>query len=130
MINPHRIKALLKINGLTTESPDAHIRLVLDKAGYSQSSIEEVMAWLRSKGTLAKPANRSRIEGMHKLFRTTQALQPSEIQDVLGIEVDTSYFVSGDLTSTTTRRTMSVWHGCVIVLLTLLVTGVLLRTLW
>lgn len=84
MINRTQIKSLLKINGVPDTSPDEEIRSVLLSARYSNDEVDTAIMVLRED----TKTNKTRVDGLHKIFRTDQALKPEEISQLLGIQVD------------------------------------------
>lgn len=86
MIQRDQIEAILKINGVAPGSPDEQIRSVLLSARYSKDEVDTAIMVLREN----TKTNKTRVDGLHKIFRTDQALKPEEISQLLGIEVDAS----------------------------------------
>lgn len=86
MIERHQIESILKVNGVTPGSPDEEIRSVLLSARYSKNDVDTAIMVLR-QNTKTK---QTRVDGLHKVFRSNQALSPEEISELLGIEVEAS----------------------------------------
>ncbi len=86
MIKRDQIEAILKINGVQPTSPDEQIRSVLLSARYSKDEVDTAIMVLREN----TKTNQTRVDGLHKVFRTDEALAPEEISQLLGIEVDLS----------------------------------------
>lgn len=84
MIDRSHIEAILKVNGVSASSPDEHIRSVLLSARYNKDEVDTAIMVLREDIVTKK----TRVDGLHKVFRTDQALNSSEIAQLLGIEVD------------------------------------------
>lgn len=84
MINREQVEAILKINGVAPGSPDESIRSVLLSARYSKDEVDTAIMVLRENSL----TNKTRVDGLHKIFRTDEALKPDEISQLLGIEVD------------------------------------------
>lgn len=84
MINREHIESILKINGVVPGSPDEEIRSVLMSARYSKDEVDTAIMVLREN----IKTKTTRVEGLHKIFRTDEALRPDEISQLLGIEVD------------------------------------------
>ena len=84
MINRTQIEALLKINGVPTGSPDEQIRSVLLSARYSRDEVDTAIMVLRED----TKTNKTRVDGLHKVFRTNESLKPEEISKLLNIDVD------------------------------------------
>ena len=88
MIDPSHIKKILEINGINSQAPEDTIRSVLLSARYNKDEIDTALLVLRENLETKKV----RVEGLHKVFRTSHALAPKEISKLLGIEVDVSRF--------------------------------------
>jgi len=88
MIKRSQIEKILKVNGVATTSPDEHIRSVLLSARFNKDEVDTAIMVLREN----KDTKQVRVDGLHKVFRTDEALQPKEISELLGIEVDASTF--------------------------------------
>lgn len=84
MIDPRHIEALLRINGLAKTAADEEIRSVLLSARFKEDEVETALMVLR-ENTLTK---QTKVDGLHKVFRTDEALKPDEISRLLGIDVD------------------------------------------
>lgn len=84
MINREHIESILKINGVEPGSPDEEIRSVLMSARYNKDEVDTAIMVLREN----IKTKTTRVEGLHKIFRTDEALRPDEISQLLGIEVD------------------------------------------
>lgn len=82
MISRNQIESILKINGVSTKSPDEHIRSVLLSARYSKNEIDTAIMILREDSKTQK----TRVEGLHKVFRTGESLRPEEIAQLLGVD--------------------------------------------
>jgi len=84
MIKREQVEAILKINGVAPSSPDEQIRSVLLSARYSKDEVDAAIMVLREN----TKTNKTRVDGLHKVFRSEEALSPDEISSLLGIEVD------------------------------------------
>jgi hypothetical protein len=120
MIERNHIEKILKINGMSPSEPDDVIRSVLLSARYNDDEIDTALMVLR-EDTKTKQV---RVEGLHKVFRTDNALKPQEISDLLGIDVNLEHYLPPIVQSRTfvTSTLISVW----ILSLLLAVVGVLL----
>jgi len=120
MIERNHIENILKINGMSPSEPDDVIRSVLLSARYNDDEIDTALMVLR-EDTKTKQV---RVEGLHKVFRTDNALKPQEISDLLGIDVNLEHYLPPIVQSRTfvTSTLISVW----ILSLLLAVVGVLL----
>jgi len=86
MIKRDQIESVLKINGVQPTSPDEQIRSVLLSARYSKDEVDTAIMVLRENTR----TNKTRVDGLHKVFRTNEGLRPDEISQLLGIEVNLS----------------------------------------
>lgn len=84
MINREQVEAILKINGVAPGSASEEIRSVLLSARYSHDEVDTAIMVLRED----TKTNKTRVDGLHKIFRTSEALTPGEISQLLGIEVE------------------------------------------
>lgn len=84
MIERKQIESILKINGITSSSSDDEIKSVLLSASYNNDEIDEAIAVIRQDIA----TNHTRIDGLHKVFRTDAVLQPQEVSNLLGVEID------------------------------------------
>lgn len=83
MISRQQIESILKINGVSASSPDEQIRSILLSARYSKDEIDTALMILREDVRTHK----TRVDGLHKVFRSGEALQADEISQLLGIDV-------------------------------------------
>lgn len=83
MISREQIETLLKINGVSAMSPDEHIRSVLLSARYTKDEVDTAIMVLRED----VKTKQTRVDGLHKVFRTSEALAPAEVSALLGIDV-------------------------------------------
>ncbi len=83
MLKRKQIELLLRINGVSPSSPDEEIRSVLLSASFNDNDINTAIMVLREN----KVNNTSRVDGLHKVFRTHDTLKPAEIFSLLGIDI-------------------------------------------
>lgn len=83
MFQKKDIETILKINGVTPSAPDEEIRSVLLSARYNNDEVNTAIMVLRENTT----THQTRVDGLHKIFRTDEALKPAEISSLLGIDV-------------------------------------------
>jgi hypothetical protein len=83
MINRRQVENILKINGVTPTSADQEIRSVLLSARYNKDEVDSAIMVLRQN----VKTNETTVEGLHKVFRTDLALKPSEVSDLLGVQI-------------------------------------------
>jgi hypothetical protein len=86
MLDSRQIEAILQVNGVSPTSPDETIRSILLSAKYTNDEVETAITILREN----KSTNVSRLDGLHKVFRSDVILKPEEISALLGIEVELS----------------------------------------
>jgi len=84
MFDKNHLETLLKINGIHKSAPDDEIRSVLLSARFKDDEVDTALMILR-ENPLTKQTH---VEGLHKVFRTDTGLKPSEISNLLGIEVN------------------------------------------
>ncbi len=83
MISRKHVETILKINGVSPTSEDEQIRSILLSARYSKDEVDTALMVLR-EDTKTKV---TRVDGLHKVFRTGESLRSEEIANLLGIEV-------------------------------------------
>ena len=88
MIKRSQIEKILKVNGVTPSSPDDRIRSVLLSARFNKDEVDGAIMVLREN----KVTKQVKVDGLHKVFRSDESLQPNEISALLGIDVDASTF--------------------------------------
>ncbi|MCA9355822.1 hypothetical protein KC865_04750 [Candidatus Kaiserbacteria bacterium] len=84
MINREHIETILKVNGVAPGSSNEIIRSVLLSARYSKDEADTAIMVLREDVKTRK----TRVEGLHKVFRSNEALNSEEISKLLGIDAD------------------------------------------
>jgi hypothetical protein len=84
MTDKKHIESILKVNGLGASAPDEEIRSVLVSARFHNDEIDAALVVLREN----TKTNETRVDGLHKVFRTDEGLQPREISKLLGIDVE------------------------------------------
>lgn len=97
MIDRNRIEKILKINGLSSTSPEEEIRSILISARWEQDDVETALTVLREN----KVTGASRVDTLHNVFLSDRRLSPEAIEDLLGIEVE---MTSTDLNSLKVSR--------------------------
>jgi hypothetical protein len=84
MMDVRHIESLLRINGLQKTASNEEIRSVLLSARFKDDEIDTALMVLREN----TDTKETKFEGLHKVFRSDQALKPDEISRLLGINVD------------------------------------------
>ncbi|MFT5831721.1 MAG: hypothetical protein ACI9SY_000089 [Candidatus Paceibacteria bacterium] len=107
MINRNHIEKILKINGMSPAEPDEMIRSVLLSARYDKDEVDTALVILREDSE----TKQIRVEGLHKVFRSNDSLQPKEISELLGIDVDLNHYMpeSAAKQRVTLASVMFVW---------------------
>ena len=107
MIARDQIEKILKINGVAPTSPDEQIRSVLLSARYNTDEVDMALMVLRED----LKTRQTKVDGLHKVFRTSEALQPSEVSALLGIDisVDTAIEQRKIARRLSTIQVMIVW---------------------
>ena len=84
MLQKKDIETILKINGVSVGAPDEEIRSVLLSARYNNDDVDTAIMVLREN----TKTHQTRVDGLHKIFRSDEGLKPAEISALLGIEVE------------------------------------------
>lgn len=87
MISREHIESILKINGVAPTSDDSEIRSVLLSARYNNDEVDTAIMVLRQDSK----TRQTRVDGLHKVFHTNDALNSAEISELLGVDVDLSH---------------------------------------
>ena len=103
MIDPNHIESLLKVNGLHKSAPDEQIRSVLLSARFKADEVETALMVLRENINTKE----TKVDGLHKVFRTDQSLTSAEISKLLGINVDIDEIKGAEATQ---QNDMKAWH--------------------
>ena len=78
------IETILRINGVSPTADDAEIRSILLSAKYNNNEVDTALMVLRENVNTSE----TRLDNMHKILRSDEALSPSEINSLLGITVN------------------------------------------
>ncbi len=89
MVDFNIIESLLKIQGITTHAPEQEIRSLLENAGYHIDEINSAITTLQ-KSKIKE--NITHHDGLYKIYRANNHLNPAEITALLGIDIDVSYW--------------------------------------
>jgi len=84
ILQKKHIETILKINGVSSNSPDEEIRSVLLSARYDDDEINTAIMVLREN----LKTKETTVDGLHKVFRTHNSLKSHEISSLLGIDVE------------------------------------------
>ena len=84
MTDKRHIESILKVNGLAPTAPDEEIKSVLLSARFNDDEVDAALMILRENVR----TNETRVDGLHKVFRTDTGLRPAEISKLLGIDVE------------------------------------------
>ncbi|MBP6881055.1 MAG: hypothetical protein KBC35_00290 [Candidatus Pacebacteria bacterium] len=112
MISRNQIESILKINGVNLGSPDEEIRSVLLSARYSKDEIDTAIMVLRED----VKTRQTRVDGLHKVFRTGESLKPEEIAQLLGVEAG----VEGTLVVLNKKRELTLTQLAVVWILSVI----------
>ncbi len=83
MLEKRHLEAILRINGMNANSTVDEIREVLKSARYNDDEINSAIAVLKE----TTPAGKVVSDGLHKVLRSNESLKPSEISELLAIDV-------------------------------------------
>lgn len=83
MTDRSQIESILKVNGLGKTAPDEEIRSVLLSARFNKDEVDTALMILRENTKTSE----TRVDGLHKVFRSDRVLQPNEISKLLGIDI-------------------------------------------
>jgi len=84
MVDRKHIESVLKVNGVPPSAPDEVIRSVLLSARYDKDEVDAAIMILRQN----TKTNETRVDGLHKVFRSNDALSAAEISVLLGVDVN------------------------------------------
>lgn len=115
MYDRKHIERVLKVNDLTSESPDEEIRSVLLGARYKDDEIMKAMQILRNSA----PAEDGEDEKLaQKITRTDKSLTPNEVSKLLGIDIPVNTLLQRQVMS---NGKFTGVHAALIVVLALLI---------
>jgi len=115
MINRNHIESLLRSNGVAINAPDEEIRSVLLSARYEDEEVDTAILVLREN----TKTNQTRVDGLHKIFRSNQALLPQEISQLLGIDVSRELLIN----KADKIRNISLGHLIIVFVVSVVVVG-------
>lgn len=84
MIDRDHLERILKLNGLAPTAADEEIKSVLLSARYKEHEVDTAIMVLREN----KLTNKTKVDGLHKVFRSDSTLNAAEISALLGIDVE------------------------------------------
>lgn len=84
MTNRNHIERILKLNGVSPTAKDEEIRSILLSARFNKDEVDTALVILREN----LKTNENRVDGLHKVFRTDEALNAAEIYSLLGVDVN------------------------------------------
>jgi hypothetical protein len=97
MADRRHIESILKVNGIAPTAADEEIKSVLLSARFNDDEVDAALMILREN----TKTNETRVDGLHKVFRTDKGLQPAEITKLLGIDIE---LTSAETVNTDPRR--------------------------
>jgi len=83
MLERTSIESLLRLNGVDPTAPDEEIKSVLISARWHKDDVETALLVLREN----TKNNTSRVDSLHKVFRSDDQLRPETISALLGVDV-------------------------------------------
>jgi len=86
MFDRKQLETFLRINGMTPLSKNDEIKSLLLSARWNESDVDTALMVLKQN----TQSNETTIDTVHKVFRSSERLTPSEIQSLLGIDVSIS----------------------------------------
>lgn len=89
MTDRKQIENILKLNGVSPTAKDEEIRSILLSARFDNDEVDTALVVLREN----TKTNKNRVDGLHKVFRTDEALNSEEIMSLLGVDVDLEHRV-------------------------------------
>lgn len=84
MTDKKHIESILKVNGLGISAPDEEIRSVLLSARFDDDEIKAALVILREN----TKTNETRVDSLHKVFRSDASLNSKEVSKLLGIDIE------------------------------------------
>ncbi len=84
MTDKRHIESILKVNGIAPTAADEEIKSVLLSARFNEDEVDAALMVLREN----VKTNETRVDGLHKVFRTDGGLRPAEISKLLGIDIE------------------------------------------
>jgi hypothetical protein len=84
MMQKKEIETMLALNGIALDGSEIEIRAVFERAGYTESESDTLLAMLR--GTA--PVIPSKLDNIQKSMRMDKPLKPGEVAQLLGIDMD------------------------------------------
>lgn len=113
MFERSHLETILKINGVSITASPEEIKDILLSASYNNQEIESAINMLKENAT----DNPVKFNDLQKVFLRDQALKPSEISALLGIEVKI-----GDVQITHAKsRDMTLFQTFSVIILSLIV---------
>jgi len=84
MLERANIERLLRLNGVGPSAADEEIKSVLISARWHENDIETALLVLKEN----TKSHETRVDTLHKVFRSDDSLHPQTISALLGIDVD------------------------------------------
>lgn len=84
MLDRSVIERMLKANGVETVASDEEIRSVLISAKWHDDDVDAAITVLRENTA----THQTRVDSMHKIFRSDEKLKPETVSSLLGIDID------------------------------------------
>lgn len=90
MLDRNHVERFLELNGVSAAAPDEEIRSLLISARWHQDDVEAALVVLRED----QKKHTQRIDSVHKVFQSSQRLNPETLSSLLGIDIELSSVVS------------------------------------
>jgi hypothetical protein len=89
MIDRDHLERILKLNGIAPHDDDEQIKSILLSARYNEDEVDTAIMVLRED----RRTKRTKVDGLHKVFRTDELLNSQEISALLGVDVNLEHRV-------------------------------------
>ncbi len=118
MTDKKHIESILKVNGLGSSAPDEEIRSVLISARFDDDEVDAALVVLRENTKTSE----TRVDSLHKVFRTDEGLKPKEVSKLLGIDIK----VTDHIAQSHKKRHLSYLELSLLILVAILLATVLM----
>jgi len=88
MLDKHFLESFLKINNASAQMPDAEVKDVLSKGGWTASEVEAALALLRSDAGNAQALFMPQTASLGVSFRPETDVSSDQISSLLGVDVE------------------------------------------
>ena len=119
MMQKKEIETMLALNGIALDGSEIEIRAVFERAGYTESESDILLAMLR--GTA--PVGPSKLENIQKAMRMDKPLKPGEVAQLLGIDMDVAVDETGSRKSKIQKLTAAQIFIIIVISTVLVISG-------